>query len=1108
VRRAFAFHCRLVLGLGSLAGFSARAEPVDFNLPSAPADRALLEFSKQAKIEMLFSSNELHGAKSNEVVGRFEPTEAINRLLAGTGFAAQADGPGKFLLTRKTALTGSLKGRLLGPDGTGLRGIRITVAAVRQASVTDEHGGFEFDLMPPGTYELIAAGVGYQPLQIAGASVLADQVLTLEPRALQLANDPTKLDPFLVEGESDRARPFNRRGAPFPPPSAIGNIDLPRTENDVLPYTIYDREALNRSGVANLNEFLQRELLDSDAGTPSAEQDGSLASYVTGSNNLKMRGYGEDETIVLVNGRRLPEVITSFTADDHKHPPPDVNFIPLSLVERVEVLPVSASALYSGNPVGGVINIVLRPHTTATEITTTYTNTLGPYDAPQSTLSLQHGMSLLGDKLQLRLNATFTRTTPPTEAELGYIRAKQAADPNPADPLYRATPNIRSVDDSALFGPGTAARTSVAPGVAGDGGLAAFANRQGVSSLALFDTPGGMATSPDSVDYAYGRKEKGATYFGSATYDVSSWLQLGLDGSYTHTQVNRGYDVFAGDLALSGTSPLNPFQKDVEISLNETAPRLGEDYSEAKLDFYSTVAGLLVKLPAEWRVSLDGQYSRSFTRFRGLDGVDSTQWQSLVDQGLYNPLRDTQAHGPPDAFYDHALVYYGAKNRFVTLGDYQTFDSALRITNQALKLPTGVGALSVGADYRLARLGDYSNVLRYGDGTLDGTPDLLKGRTIQRESVFGEMQGPLVPTRWLPGAIKAVEVDVAARYVVADTTQEANVAPTGGLKIDLAGGFSLRGTIATSNRLLTPYLRGKTPAAAPTADAGGGEVTPTLITDPLRGGEQYGVSTSDAFNPNLHPEASVTRTIGMIFQRGRIHRFRASVDFADTQKSGELVDLSVDQVLAFESVLPGRVIRAPVAESDTYPVGRVTSILTGSFNLAHRHSQNWSTSLDYSWTECFGGRLDLYTRWAYFPRYDEQLLPDSPLVDEINHPDTTDTGLLKHRVNFGASWSKPNFGFGLDGHFFSSRALPLIDQASQGSDHIDPFWQFDASVQSDVARWLPWKNEHFGLRAQVRINNIFDAAPPRYAADPTGAGVQSYGDWRRRVYSLSLTATF
>jgi iron complex outermembrane receptor protein len=55
---------------------------------------------------------------------------------------------------------------------------------------------------------------------------------------------------------------------------------------------------------------------------------------------------------------------------------------------------------------------------------------------------------------------------------------------------------------------------------------------------------------------------------------------------------------------------------------------------------------------------------------------------------------------------------------------------------------------------------------------------------------------------------------------------------------------------------------------------------------------------------------------------------------------------------------------------------------------------------------------------------------------------------------------------------------------------------------------LPWKSSRFGLRGQLRVNNVLGADFPKYANDSSGAGVQAYGDWRGRTFSLSLTATF
>ena len=111
-------------------------------------------------------------------------------------------------------------------------------------------------------------------------------------------------------------------------------------------------------------------------------------------------------------------------------------------------------------------------------------------------------------------------------------------------------------------------------------------------------------------------------------------------------------------------------------------------------------------------------------------------------------------------------------------------------------------------------------------------------------------------------------------------------------------------------------------------------------------------------------------------------------------------------------------------------------------------------------------------------------------------------------MNFGASWSRPQFGFGLDGRYFSSRILPEEQWSEQGDSRIKPYWQFDAFLQGDLGRLIPWKSNRYGLRGQLRVNNITGFDFPKYAGAASGVGVQPYGDWRGRTYSVSLTATF
>ncbi len=1093
---------RLLLG-GSLLVTAAHAAPVDFALPAQPAADALLAFSQQARVEVLFAYDDLRGVTSGAVVGRYEPEDALVRLLKNTGFAPRRKSPGRFVVATMARAVGTIRGRLVATDGRPAANVTIAIPGSTLATRSNEHGEFTLAGIAPGRHELVVNGEGFQPVRLEGVEIEAGQLAWLPTQQLKRAGAMELLEPFIVQGRSVRMRPLDDSAALLGPRRATGNLDLPRTINDALPYAIYTREQITRSGVVALNEFLQRVVLEASASTQPPEQSGSfdLKEGLAGSSNLRLRGFVDNETVILINGRRLPEIQTSVVGTITQ--PPDVNFVPLSLIQQVEVLPASASALYSGNPVGGVINIVLRPDVTATEVNTTYTNAVGGYDAPQSSISLQHGQSLLGGRLRLRLNAVFSTSEPATESELGLRRAHVARSPLPGDPLFRATPNVRSADGSPLFGTGTASFTSVAPGATGTGGLAAFAGRAGVRSVDLFDSPGDMSASLTSADSPYGRRQRRATYFGSITYDPLPWLQLGVDVTHSATVLNRGLDVLSAELTLPAASALNPFGREVLVALNETAPRLGDDYSEAHIDFSSGVAGLLLRLPADWRVSLDAQYARNVVKYRGLAGVDPVRWQELVNQGRYQPLRDTQLGGPPDEFYDRALVFRGARNRFVTLGDYDTLDAAVRVSNQSLLLPTGKGAVIGGMDYRRLRLADYREETAYADGTPAGDPIERAGRTLERYSFFGELQAPLLPTRHLPAWLHRLEGDLAARYVASAQSNEVNVAPTFGLKADFAGGLAFRASVTTSSRFPTPQLS-KT-VSAPAGPGGG--VNQETVTDPRRD-EAYSMPVDLIVDAKLPPEDAITQTAGLIFERGSEHRFRASLDFVDTRKTNEILALeSAKDVLTVEELFPDRVQRAPLAPGDTHAVGRVTQVFTGSVNASWRRSQNWAASLGYAWTGFAGGTLELRTRLLYYQRFDRQVFADRPVVDELNHPDGT-TPLLRYRGDFNANWSNRRVGFGLDGQYYYSRILPLVERPAQGSASIKPYWQIDVFAQVDLTPWVPWKSEHRGLRAQVRVNNLSGFDYPKYASDGSGSGVQPYGDWRGRTYSLSLTATF
>ena len=115
------------------------------------------------------------------------------------------------------------------------------------------------------------------------------------------------------------------------------------------PIISISQEDIRRSGYATISEYLEF-LPQNFADSPS--DDGLLSSINEGS-SINLRGLGANETLTLVNGRRLASASTfgSFV---------DISQIPVTAVDRVEILLDGASAVYGADAVAGVVNIILK----------------------------------------------------------------------------------------------------------------------------------------------------------------------------------------------------------------------------------------------------------------------------------------------------------------------------------------------------------------------------------------------------------------------------------------------------------------------------------------------------------------------------------------------------------------------------------------------------------------------------------------------------------------------------------------------------------------------------------------------------------------------------
>lgn len=223
---------------------------------------------------------------------------------------------------------------------------------------------------------------------------------------------------ILLRGTRLHAEPINsgafvlKPARQLPPTTTAAKqhaVDLDEIRTSILltrtlaethqPVTVIDRQQIEASGFQTLYDLLRNQPGLRVDNAPIATNDGQTylnngLSGATGAASVSLHGLGAGTTPVFIDGR--PAVTYGLTKGQFGTTT-DLNGIPLTLVERVEILRDGASVLYGGDAMAGALNIVLRQQFKGAEIKASTGMSASHGDAGQQRVSGTFGQTLSGE---------------------------------------------------------------------------------------------------------------------------------------------------------------------------------------------------------------------------------------------------------------------------------------------------------------------------------------------------------------------------------------------------------------------------------------------------------------------------------------------------------------------------------------------------------------------------------------------------------------------------------------------------------------------------------------------------------------------------------------
>ena len=922
---------------------------------------------------------------------------------------------------------------------------------------------------------------------------------------------------------------FDKKPVPF----TDANMDIPRGVNDVQAYYIISAEEIEGSGKVDLEELLKDNLTQNTVSESNAQIDpNGLTNQLGATSSINLRGLGASQTLILINGQRAANFANRGATYQ-----PDTNGIPLAAIERVEVLPSSASALYGGTAVGGVVNVILKRNYRGGQVSVSYQNPFDT-DAPVRTVNAIYGFPI-GARTHVTISGGYSDGKPLRLKDRPFIEQyfRRAVANDPAR-FYSATQTFVS---------------GATPNIAlNTGAVNGFANAQTQTLTLKNGTP--LNSRFTYIPYGTSASTPAATLgaqllanAGRYNLDFSPSVFRGYESTLAHVtrkqsgmarvdhRLNDRISLFADfafqrsslidsfwvplgngnyQFAVPGNAPTNPFRENVIVSIPIPASQASRN--DITNQSANAVIGAVVKLPRDWRAAVDCNYSVSSQKvfYDLMNLANATTFggnATLLYNGTLNPFVDTIAH--PIDF----PRWYGDWTGYNqdTMLDYN-----LRASGPLFSLPGGPPTLTVGTEIYTERLPQ-----AYVGGTfppLSGTGanptnqhSYFIGQRISTYSGHAELSVPVISGRNELRFVRALELQAAVRseefHVYTNPNGRINVfpdaippritqsatesrqdiaklratRPTLGLKWEPLPALTVRASYAEA--FLPPTFAQLTQRI----NTGGLQppsVTPVFYDPVLR--QSYASLSIAGNNPGLGPETSENWNAGVIWAptSGAFKDLRLNVEYWFIRKLGLIRNVNNVQLLANlgADAPAGSVTRDPATN-------RVELFTFANYNVGDGWTDGWDFSADYRRATPIG----VFSFRARVTLTDNLRLPPTisyPALQYVGHVNAGGVNRLKSNLSVNwangrrwrAGWTVVNYsGYrqagAPDDPVYLGAANPTLVTTStgpQGGYDIDGQTYHNATIGYSFGRGAATQALLRGVGVQVSVNNVFNTLPP------------------------------